>query len=152
MDEIVPSQDNSGSDPDFLAAFDCFDAALDLIFPNLRRTDEIERENNLSSLSILAGLGTNDSDSLYHYTTAEGIQGIVEKGRFHASAAYYLNDSSEIDYGCEVLSDILEKRCSDKTDGEESLSTRMLRSVGGVFGNIGSMRNQLSKTYVVCFC
>jgi hypothetical protein len=76
----------------------------------------------------------------------------VEKGRFHASAAYYLNDSSEIDYGCEVLSDILKKRLSGEADIEKSLSARMLRSVGCVFDNIGSMRNQLSKTHVVCFC
>ena len=46
---------------------------------------------------------------LHHYTTIEGIQGILRDGCLHASAAYYLNDSSEIDYGCILFASVLQK-------------------------------------------
>jgi hypothetical protein len=35
---------------------------------------------------------------LYHYTTADGLKGIVEKDELWAASAYYLNDSTEIMY------------------------------------------------------
>ena len=39
---------------------------------------------------------------LFHYTTVAGLQGIIENNCLHASAAYFLNDSSEIEYGIRV--------------------------------------------------
>src|SRR5437879_3751511 len=40
---------------------------------------------------------------IYHYTTVIGLQGILETNRLWASAAYYLNDSSEVEYGSRLL-------------------------------------------------
>jgi len=45
---------------------------------------------------------------LYHYTTAEGLRGIVESHELWATAAYYLNDSAEVAYGCKVVSEALD--------------------------------------------
>jgi hypothetical protein len=40
--------------------------------------------------------------SLYHYTSAEGLRGIIQSRCLHASLAYLLNDASEVSYGCEI--------------------------------------------------
>ena len=36
---------------------------------------------------------------LYHYTTADGLKGIVQNDELWATSAYYLDDSTEIMYG-----------------------------------------------------
>jgi hypothetical protein len=48
-----------------------------------------------------------DPAHLAHYTTADGLRGIIQNGNLWASGAYYLNDSSEIDYGCELFTKLL---------------------------------------------
>jgi hypothetical protein len=40
---------------------------------------------------------------LYHYTSADGLKGIIENDELWATSAYYLNDSAEILYGYRVL-------------------------------------------------
>jgi len=40
---------------------------------------------------------------LYHYTTADGLKGIIEKNELWATSAYFLNDSAEITYGYGLL-------------------------------------------------
>jgi hypothetical protein len=45
---------------------------------------------------------------VYHYTTADGLKGIIEGGVLWATSAYYLNDSTEIMYGYRLLSDVLD--------------------------------------------
>jgi hypothetical protein len=45
---------------------------------------------------------------LYHYTTADGLKGIVENDELWATSAYYLNDSTEIMYGYQLIDEALE--------------------------------------------
>ncbi len=63
-----------------------------------------------------------------------------------------MNDSSEIDYGCEVFANILNASLPKIDQGENSLAVLAQHGVSEVFSNVGSLRNQLLQTYVVCFC
>ena len=47
---------------------------------------------------------------LYHYTTAEGLIGIIGTGAIWATNVFYLNDASEITYGREVFDSYIEQR------------------------------------------
>lgn len=141
---------SSETDPEFTAALDCFGDAVELIGANLNKRNNHDGDNRLKSLAKLMKIGS--PDNLYHYTTAAGIQGIAEKSRFYASAAYYMNDSSEIDYGCEVFANILNASLPKIDQAENSLAVLAQHGVSKAFSNVGSLRNQLLQTYVVCFC
>jgi hypothetical protein len=100
----------------------------------------------------------SDSPShLYHYTTVEGVSGILKDGCLYASAAYYLNDSSEIDYGCVLFASVLKKWFDDN---EKALADRlipdfipeMLWQTKAAFSNPESLQTLLSQIYVTCFC
>lgn len=56
--------------------------------------------------------------TLYHYTGIGGLLGIVETRKVWASHAYYLNDSKEILYACEVLRSVLSQCISDHQNDE----------------------------------
>ncbi len=45
--------------------------------------------------------------SLYHYTDARGLHGILESNSLHATHAAYLNDSQELLYGIQIVNDEL---------------------------------------------
>ena len=45
---------------------------------------------------------------LYHYTTADGLKGIVENHELWATSAYYLNDLTEIMYGYQLIDEAVE--------------------------------------------
>lgn len=47
-----------------------------------------------------------DSVDLYHYTTPEGLLGILNSGQLWATHPAYLNDSRELEYGLEGLIDL----------------------------------------------
>ncbi|MDO4531426.1 MAG: DUF2971 domain-containing protein [Bacillota bacterium] len=48
-------------------------------------------------------------EKLYHYTTAEGIRGIVENREFMATKSDFLNDKLEFQYAVEVMERLTEK-------------------------------------------
>jgi hypothetical protein len=94
---------------------------------------------------------------LHHYTTIEGIQGILRDGCLHASAAYYLNDSSEIDYGCILFASVLQK-WFDQNQAKLSKSEvpivipEILWGTKQSFGSPESLQRVLFHVYVTCFC
>jgi hypothetical protein len=47
---------------------------------------------------------------LYHYTDSKGLTGILESGKLWATDARYLNDASELAYGCELVDRVLEEK------------------------------------------
>ncbi len=53
-------------------------------------------------------------DKLYHYTTAEGVQGIVENREFLATKSDFLNDKLEFQYAVEVMERLTEKYIVNK--------------------------------------
>jgi hypothetical protein len=91
-----------------------------------------------------------DPVHLSHYTTADGLQGIIQNGNLRASAAYHLNDSSEIDYGCQLFSDLLAEKIA--AEGRDPLSKRVFEDAKRAFEPGGFMESVVYRTYVVCFC
>jgi hypothetical protein len=69
--------------------------------------------NKIVSFNHNRGLNKSDrlpeSGLLFHYTTAEGLKGIIEQNELWASSAYFLNDSAEITYGYGVLKQVLDQ-------------------------------------------
>jgi hypothetical protein len=45
---------------------------------------------------------------IFHYTTVDGFGGIIGDNYLQATSAYFLNDSTEITYGCKILSRVLD--------------------------------------------
>lgn len=61
-------------------------------------------------------------DKLYHYTTAEGVRGIVENLEFMATKSDFLNDKLEFQYAVEVMERLTEKYIVNKALRERFFS------------------------------
>src|ERR1035438_5726396 len=55
----------------------------------------------------LARSSSKPPDTLYHYTTPEGLLGIIESSALFLSDARFVNDRSELSYGRRVFTDRL---------------------------------------------
>ncbi len=90
-------------------------------------------------------------ERLYHYTDIHGLMGILESNSLWASAAYYLNDSSEIEYGCSLLLKEL-PHWVELNKGSKRFAARILAILYGVFSHPHSKLSRSSNIYVACFC
>ena len=79
---------------------------------------------------------------LYHYTSAAGLLGIVNQQRLRATNFSYLNDSSEITYGLDLIRQRLALRI-----GRDETTRKMLSEARDVLDDFAP----LSETYVACF-
>lgn len=59
----------------------------------------------------------NFGEKLYHYTTAEGVQGIVANRQFLATKSDFLNDKMEFMYALEVFDRLIETYIVDRVVG-----------------------------------
>ncbi len=91
-----------------------------------------------------------DPTHLAHYTTADGLLGIIQNGNLWASGAYYLNDSSELDYGRELFLEILAKAIAE--EGRDPVSKHIFQTAKKGFEPGGEMESIIDQTYVACFC
>jgi hypothetical protein len=82
---------------------------------------------------------------IYHYTTADGLKGIIEKNELWASSAYFLNDSAEITYGYGVLKEVLDDWLT-KDRPKESITVRLAQDLRKALGE------GLRPIYLACFC
>jgi Protein of unknown function (DUF2971) len=89
---------------------------------------------------------------LYHYTTADGLKGIVEKNELWATSAYFLNDSAEITYGYGLLKKVLDDWLVKNPRPEESLTLGLARGLRQWFGEDLLKRNVIQPIYLACFC
>lgn len=107
---------------------------------------------------------TSDQSSepslLYHYTTAEGLKGILESKTIWATDAEFLNDAQELRYGRDELyealiaeADRLAPESDDVTAEPEYSRGIVMRSAaahlrpGGMY-----LAKQAHSVYVACFC
>lgn len=60
----------------------------------------------------------NNGEKLYHYTTAEGVQGIVESKQFIATKSDFLNDKMEFLYALEILEKLVDTYIVNRTMGK----------------------------------
>src|SRR5579864_408275 len=87
---------------------------------------------------------------LFHYTTADGLKGIVETKCIWATAAIYLNDASEIAYGYTVLDQVFAE-WEKANEGNSSFGVTILQVVRDMAND---NRKQLDSVpiYLACFC
>src|SRR5579863_7496945 len=90
--------------------------------------------------------------SLFHYTTADGLKGIIEDNCLHASSAYFLNDSSEIDYGYRVLDGVFEEFEKHRPSWPSILTVRLVRELRQMFSSEAARVKRMKSIYVACFC
>jgi hypothetical protein len=89
---------------------------------------------------------------LFHYTTAEGLKGIIEKNELWATSAYFLNDSTEITYGYGLLKEALDKWIADNPRPEGSLSLGIARNLQQWYGVDLLNKDIIRPIYLACFC
>jgi hypothetical protein len=82
---------------------------------------------------------------LYHYTSLDGVVGIVSSSKIYASDARFMNDASELDYAAELISDVVESVSEEVTD--EPLKHLLPRRRG--FANSFEYGD---RAFVACFC
>jgi hypothetical protein len=88
---------------------------------------------------------------LYHYTSAEGLKGIIESNELWAPSAYYLNDSAEMFYGYNVLREVLDQWLSKNSRSEDSITLGLARQLRSSFEDLFEKR-LLKPIYLTCFC
>ncbi len=80
---------------------------------------------------------------LYHYTTVEGLLGILQSNVIWATSYPFLNDSSEIVYGRRLCKNIINERITKSQKEEEKiLYTECLEL----------QDNNKGRIYITCFC
>jgi hypothetical protein len=89
---------------------------------------------------------------LYHYTTPDGLKGIVENEELWATSAYYLNDSAEVLYGYRLLHFALDKWLKRAAAPEGSIARGLVESFLHYFGSDALERRVITPIYLVCFC
>ena len=112
--------------------------------------NRILRFNN--ERGFVANLQKPDGGVLYHYTTVEGIKGIIENDELWATSAYYMNDSAEILYGYRVLHKALEDWLKQRKLPLDSIARGMAESFVHHFGHDALQRNVVTPVYLTCFC
>ncbi len=89
---------------------------------------------------------------LYHYTTTDGLKGIIEKNELWATSAYFLNDSTEIIYGCRIVKEALDEWMTRESHPANSMSLGLAQQLKQVFGeNLLNMR-QVQPIFLCCLC
>lgn len=77
-------------------------------------TDKIHKEID----TLLDEVSPLVSNILYHYTSLDGLLGIIKSSSLWMSHAAYLNDASELNYGTKLISDMINKKIKDKKYNE----------------------------------
>ncbi len=88
---------------------------------------------------------------LFHYTSAEGLKGIIESNELWATSAYYLNDAAEMFYGYNVLKEVLDQWLRKNSRSEDSITLGLARQLRSSFEDLFEKR-LLKPIYLMCFC
>jgi len=103
---------------------------------------------------------TNPTKPLYHYTSVQGLSGIVEKKKLWATDARYLNDSSEVSYIASIADELLSIESVIRQHQQEDIRVLQVSldewrtsqsRLGGVFvSSLSENQNQLSQWRGYC--
>jgi hypothetical protein len=88
---------------------------------------------------------------LYHYTSADGLKGIIESNELWATSAYFMNDSAEILYGCKLLVTALDGWRTQHQESLRSISFSMSYDLSKAFGE-DLPKTVIPPIYLICFC
>jgi hypothetical protein len=89
---------------------------------------------------------TNGELILYHYTTIEGLKGILNDRSIRCSHITVLKDSSELEYGKEIIINILNRYLELE---KESTVNNFLKTLAML---IEAFVTNLYRVYIACFC
>ena len=147
MDEPKEENKPDRADPEIDDAALLYDLTFDTILSSI-----LDKQSPLEPPEAVARAKAGELDlNLHHYTTAEGLQGIIESGVLFATSAYYLNDSGEMEYGCRMFASILETWVKDHPS-DDSFGGKLLKLLFYQFSDLTQMRDILARVYVACFC
>jgi hypothetical protein len=84
-------------------------------------------------------------DTLFHYTTGDGLFGILGSKTLYATDARYVNDSTELIYPREVIESLIERKLSQwpSVSAQSALTEMASTWREGLFR---------SRVYIFCFC
>lgn len=89
-------------------------------------------------------------DVLWHYTNANGLQGILETDRLWATDARFLNDSQELAYGMDLAREVL---ASFDLTGKKEVTANFVRGLGDPAKPVlHDFLNKYLDVFVACFC
>lgn len=121
--------------------------AKPIYFMNPRlSTPEIKKEMETFLKSWLPKHSTSEDLILYHYTTLEGLKGIIRARSIWATHTSTLNDPTELNYGKELIIDVLNEAISGSNDDKITYILNQLLIYIKAYDSI------LYQTYVSCFC
>jgi hypothetical protein len=83
---------------------------------------------------------------IFHYTSADGLQGILGSTSLRASNARYLNDSKEIVYALEVVRSVLQRY------GGQSLRANQRALIDHLVQQVEDFDSSVDAFYSTCFC
>jgi hypothetical protein len=89
---------------------------------------------------------------LFHYTSTDGFKGIIEKNELWATSAYFLNDSKEIFYGCQIVKEALDDWMAQNPRPETSLSLGLAQQLQEAFGDTFLNMKVVRPIFISCFC
>jgi hypothetical protein len=90
--------------------------------------------------------------TLYHYTTAQGLLGIVEEQKLWATHYAYLNDPSEVEYGRELIMEALKDKRSLMIQHPDKEASRWMQFCEAAELAVRLAHGQLSDHFLACFC
>ena len=116
----------------------------------LRAQNEILRFHNDREMKAMRN--KTGGGELFHYTSADGLKGIVEDSAIWATSAYYLNDSSEMLYGYSILNTVLDDWLLKHPRSLDSLPRRIALNLRGEFGELLPKGLMFHPIFLACFC
>lgn len=96
--------------------------------------------------SWLPNHSTDDDLQLYHYTTIDGLKGIIKNRSMWLTHTSTLNDPTELKYGKEIILGILRTQKGNK---HENIIDNFLHAL---IGEVDRFDETVYKAYVACFC
>lgn len=84
------------------------------------------------------------AEALYHYTSLDGLKGILKTRRLWSTDYRYLNDPSEIKHGKKIISDFFEGKFSQIQD------KKLVKKFRYCLDMLGGRENRLC--YITSFC
>jgi hypothetical protein len=118
--------------------------------PHFKAT--VKALNRIAQYDHKRGYAAVTGGVLYHYTTAEGLKGIIEQKEIWASSAYYMNDSAEVMYGYGVLGEALDEWIAKRAILSNSEAVGFAQMLKRNYAHDFLERNIITPIYMVCFC
>lgn len=116
------------------------------LFNPVVSSDELRDTMNSFLQEWIKQHSCKENKILYHYTNLSGLKGIFEQRTIWLSHISQLNDPMEIQYGKNIIRDLINERIKD----ENNANIRSFYHTLTV--QIGSLGEQIHHPFIFCFC